>query len=187
MTKTVSHHKTWIARAAGLFILTALAAVYFAFPMLSMAANKLDPQNLNVKKLQNATNVKVTFVGPVNSGTPADLNASSGALNIVRFSTFPFKALEKGEWIGVSIQDKDPQSASVNQTFAWTCTIFNIQNNQVTCSLGRPLNSLLANATLMNRLQGKLVSFTVQPDANGTVTIPAASTAGSGWGSTVAL
>jgi hypothetical protein len=181
MINTVSLHKTWIARTAGLFILTALAVVYFAFPMLSMA---VQVQNLNVQKLKNATGVKVAFVGPVNAAAPANLVATNGVLNIVRFPSVPFADLQKGEWIAVKVTDTNPQSASVNQSFPWTCTIFSIQNQNVTCALGQPGNYKLVNNQLINRLQGTLVTLQMTPDAKGLISVKATDLQGSGWGST---
>lgn len=177
MKNTVSLHKAWIARTAGLFVLTALAVVYFAVPALTMAAQV---QNLNVQKLKNATNVKVAFVGPVNTAAPADMTATTGALNIVRFPKVALSDLAKGEWIALKVTD-----TTNNQSYAWTCTIFNIsQNGQTQCVLGQPANFKLTPQTVINRLQGTLVKLNLTPDATGNVTVKATDLAGSGWGGT---
>jgi hypothetical protein len=182
MKNTVSLRKVWIARTAGLFVLTALAVIYFAFPMLTMG---IQVQNLNVQKLKNAANVKVAFVGPVNTAVPADMTATSGALNIVRFPKVPLKDLAKGEWIALKVTDTKPTSPSVNQSFPWTCTIFNINQTtgQTQCVLGQPGNSKLTSADLMTRVQGTLVQLKLTPDAQGNVTVLPTDLSGSGWGS----
>lgn len=184
MKNTVSLHKVWIAKTAGLFALTALAVAYFAFPALTMAAQV---QNLNVQQLKNATGVKVAFVGPVNAAAPSSLTATTGTLNIVRFPTVPFANLAKGEWIALKVTVTDPTSPSVNQSYPWTCTIFTLaQNGQTQCVLGQPGNFKLTPATVISKLQGTLVKLTLTPDAKGNVAVKATDLAGSGWGSTIA-
>jgi hypothetical protein len=186
MKSTVSLHKVWIARTAGLFVLTALAIAYFAFPTLTMG---IQVQNLNLQKLKNAANVKVAFVGAVNTAAPASLTANTGFLNIVRFSKVPLKLLTKGEWIALKVTDTDPKSASLNQSFPWTCTIFNIDqtSGQTQCILGQPGNFKLTSANLMTRLQGTLVQLKLTPDAQGNVNVAPVDAAGSGWGQTATI
>ena len=177
MKNTVSLHKVWIARTAGLFILAAVAVAYFAFPALTMG---VQVQNLNVQKLKNATNVKVAFVGPVNTAAPANLIATTGALNIVRFPKVALKDLQKGEWIALKVTD-----ITTNQSFPWTCTIFNINqtSGQTQCILGQPGNSKLTSQAVISRLQGTLVQLKLTPDVQGNITVAPADLAGSGWGS----
>ena len=176
MTNTVSHHKVWMARIAGLFVLTALAAMYLAFPLTSMAVNI---QNLSLQKPANATGVTIKFMGPVQTFVPSNVSSNTGSLNFIRFNTVGAKDILKGEWVAVSVQDK-----ATNETYGWTCTIFdNAKNNTFPCVLGQPSNSLLTSQAVVSRLQGKLVNFTVTPDANGNITISQADLSSSGWGS----
>jgi len=179
MKNTVSLHKVWIARTAGLFVLTALAVVYFAIPALTMAA-QVKAQNLNVQTLKNATNVKVAFVGPVNAAAPADMTATTGVMNIVRFPKVALSNLAKGEWVAVKVTD-----TTSNQSYAWTCTIFNISKTTgaTQCALGQPANFKLTPQAVINRLQGTLIKLNLTPDATGNVTVKASDLAGSGWGS----
>src|SRR5690349_11214767 len=74
MINAVSLHKAWVARTAGMFVLAALAVVFFVAPMIAMGA-----QN-NVKKpplltTVSGVSVKADFDGLVN-GTPASLGTT---------------------------------------------------------------------------------------------------------------
>ena len=187
MTNTVSHRKVWMARIAGLFVLTALAAMYLAFPMLSMAA--VDPQNVNAQKplAMDAKNFGITFLGPVNSGIRSDLalpapgtNGSMGNLNIMRFNSVAIKDITKGEWVAVTVTDN-----TNNTKYPWMCTIFNEtlkgSSTQFQCVLGQAGNTKLTSPATISKLQGKLATFTLTPDGQGNVTIQASDVQGSGW------
>ena len=186
MTNTVSHRKVWMARIAGLFVLTALAAMYLAFPMVSMA---VDPQNVNAQKpvAMNTKSFGVTFLGPVNSGIRSDLNlpapsatGTMGNLNIMRFDTGAVKDVLKGEWVAVTVSDK-----TNNTKYPWMCTIFNVtlqgSSTKFDCVLGQAGNTKLTSPAAVQQLQGKLATFTLTPDADGKFTIQASDISGSGW------
>jgi len=197
MTNTVSHHKGWIAKTAGLFIVTALAIAYFAFPMLTLAA--INPQDLSVRKLQNVTNknITVTFITAVDGRIPTNLvmpkptgpNALLGAVNLIDVTNTNIKDLKKGRWLGVTVNDTNG-----NSKYPALCTLFNDPkvaadgtSATLQCAMGQFGNAKLTPATLISQVESKLCNVKVTLDPQGKVVVASTDLEGSGWGALASI
>ena len=182
MTNTVSHHKVWMARIAGLFVLTALAAMYLVFPMISMA-----------KITQNVTPLakgyKVDFMGEILAPGTKDMpittaSTSNATINLARVSQFPLTEVKKGAWFACNVTGPD------NQAYPFTCTVDTISKNdptQITVVFGQSGNSLMTSPTILQAVIGHSASLTIPTDAAKTNATVLPGLANTGWGQIGAL
>jgi len=185
MKNTVSLHKIWIARTAGLFVLTALAVAYFAFPALTMAKVVQAPQLL--------TGVKADFMGLVSAPLPNLVDANgklipvpaNAALDLTRNPKVPFGNLQKGAWIAINVTNPDPTD---HQAYGFTATINSIDptTGKIEVLIGTPSSTAMTSATAIQKFEGNLVVLNVVKDAQGNVIVPPG-LASSGWGATAII
>jgi hypothetical protein len=179
MTNTVSLHKVWIARTAGLFILTALAVTYFAFPMLTMAKIVANPTFL-------PKGYKVDFMGEIVAPGTKDMSLSSGngVVNLLRVTQFPVADAKKGAWLACNVTGPD------NQAYPFTCTVDKVNTNdptQLTVVFGQAGNTLMTSPAIVSAVQGHLANLTITTDAQKLNTFVPASLSSTGWGATATL
>lgn len=180
MKNTVSLYKIWIARTAGLFVLTALAVAYFAFPMLTMAQVVQQPKVI--------TNVTADFMGLVSAPLPSLVDANgklipipaNAALDLTRTTKLPFASLKVGAWIACNVTGSD------HQVYGFTATVQSIdqKTGQLQILIGTPSVASMTSPLTIQEYEGNLVNLKVVKDAQGNVVIPP-SVANTGWGSTV--
>jgi len=183
MQNTVSLHKVWIARTAGLFVLTALAITYIVFPGLTLAKVVQSPQLLN--------GVKADFMGLVSAPLPNLVDANgklipvpaNAALDLTRTTTLPFKQLVKGAWIAVNVTDP-----SDHQAYGFTATInsINATTGKIEVLIGTPSSTALTSQATIQKFEGNLVVLNVVKNAQGNVIVPPG-LANSGWGSSAII
>jgi hypothetical protein len=156
MRNAVSLHKVWVARTAGVFVLAALAVVFFVAPMIAMGA-----QN-NGKQPQLITTTKASLVGLVN-GTPANAGGSLTASNFkvgnVAFkltltTTMPLTALVKGKWLEV-----DVTNPADNTPYPFLATVDKVDQTtgQVEVLVGTPGNFASVTPAVSSLFEGKLM------------------------------
>lgn len=180
MKNTVSLHKVWIARTAGLFVLTALAVAYFAFPALTMAKVVQAPQLL--------TGVKADFMGLVSAPLPNLVDANgklipvpaNAALDLTRNPKVPLANLNKGAWIAVNLTDPTD-----HQAYGFTATInsINATTGKIELLIGTPSSTAMTSQTVIQKFEGNFVLLNIVKDAQGNVIVPPG-LASSGWGAT---
>ncbi|HEY4034829.1 MAG TPA: hypothetical protein VGL94_12785 [Ktedonobacteraceae bacterium] len=179
MKNTVSLHKIWIARTAGLFVLTALAVAYFAFPALTMAKVVQEPKLL--------TSVKADFMGLVSAPLPNLVDANgklipipaNAALDLTRAPKVPLANLNKGAWIAVNLTD------TTHQAYGFTATINSIDKTtgKIELLIGTPSSTAMTSQAVIQKYEGNFVLLNVVKDAQGNVIVPPG-LATSGWGAT---
>lgn len=182
MTNTVSHHKVWLAKAASLFLFTALAVTYLAFPMISMA-----------KITQNVTPLakgyKVDFMGEILAPGTKDFaitttSTTQATINLARVSQFPMTEVKKGAWFACNVTGPD------NQAYPFTCTVDTISKNdpsQITVVFGQSGNSLMTSPTILQAVIGHSAPLTIPTDAAKTNATVLPGLANTGWGTIGAL
>lgn len=183
MKNTVSLHKIWIARTAGLFVLTALAVAYFAFPALTLAKVVQAPKLL--------TSVKADFMGLVSAPLPnlVDTNGklipvpANAALDLTRTTKVPLANLPKGAWIAVNLTDP-----ADHQTYGFTATINSIDTTtgKIELLIGTPSSTAMTSQTVIQKFEGNFVLLNIVKDAQGNVIVPPG-LANSGWGGTAII
>jgi len=183
MKNTVSLHKIWIARTAGLFVLAALAVAYFAFPALTMAKVVQAPQLL--------TGVKADFMGLVSAPLPNLVDANgklipipaNAALDLTRNPKVPLANLNKGAWIATTVTDP-----ADHQTYGFTATInsINATTGKIEVLIGTPSSKAMTSLTAIQKFEGNLVVLNIVKDAQGNVVVPPG-LANSGWGATAII
>jgi hypothetical protein len=178
MTKTVSLHNIWVARIAGLFVLTALAVGYFAFPMLTLAQVVRAPQLL-------PSTDKVTFMGLVSAPLPTNLVDANGkplplpknaALDLTRTVKVPFNSLQVGSCLACTVTQD-------NQPYGFKCTInlINPDTKKIEVLLGTPSSKAMTSQAVIQEFQGNFAFLTLTEDNQGNVIVPPGDD-NSGWG-----
>jgi hypothetical protein len=183
MKNTVSLHKIWIARTAGLFVLTALAVAYFAFPALTMAKVVQAPQLL--------TTVKADFMGLVSAPLPNLVDANgklipipaNAALDLTRNPKVPLANLKKGAWIAVNLTDPTD-----HQAYGFTATINSIDptTGKIELLIGTPSSTAMTSQAVIQKFEGNFVFLNLVKDVQGNVIVPPGLSS-SGWGATAII
>jgi len=176
MIKAVSLHKVWIARTAGLLVLTALAVVFFVTPMIAMGANGNNPRLL--------TGFKANLVGKIDGTPPAgttltvkDFKVGNTAFKLTLAPNLPFASLKKGAWLFVDVVD------ATNSTYGFLATVdtINPTTHQVKVLIGPPGDPLKVSSTAVKQFQGNEVFLNFNKDKTGTFMVAIPSPAGTGW------
>jgi len=176
MIKAVSLHKVWIARTAGLLVLTALAVVFFVTPMIALGANGNNPRLL--------TSYKANFVGKVDGTLPSgaaitinDFKVGNAAFKLTLTPNLAFTSLKKGAWLFVDVTDAS------NSTYPFLATVdtINPTTHQVKVLIGPPGNPAMVSTSAAKQFQGNEVFLNFNKDKTGTFMLPIPSPAGTGW------
>lgn len=175
MIKAVSLHKAWIARTAGLFVLSALAVAFFVTPMIALGANG----NNQPKTL---TTFKADFEGKIDGTLPAgvtiqNFQAAGAAFKLTLNQNIPFASLTKGAWLFVSITD----ASNSRYGFLATVDTINPTTKQVKVLIGPPGDTSKVSATAIKQFEGNEVFLNFGKDPTGSIMLSEPEPAGTGW------
>jgi hypothetical protein len=175
MIKAVSLHKAWIARTAGMFVLSALAVAFFVTPMIALGANG----NANPKTL---TTFKADFEGKVDGTLPPgvtiqNFKAAGTAFKLTLSPTIKFAELKKGAWLFISLTDQS------NSRYGFLATVdtINPTTKQVKVLIGPPGDTSKVSATAIKLFEGNEVFLNFGKDTTGTLMNSIPEPAGTGW------
>ena len=176
MIKAVSLHKVWIARTAGLLVLTALAVVFFVTPMIALGANGNKPRLL--------TAYKANFVGKVDGTLPSgaaitvnEFKVGNTAFKLTLTPNLAFTSLKKGAWLFVDVTDAS------NSTYPFLAAVdtINPTTHQVKVLIGPPGNPAMVSTTAAKQFEGNEVFLNFNKDKTGTFMVAIPSPVGTGW------
>jgi len=176
MIKAVSLHKVWIARTAGMLVLSALAVVFFVTPMIALGANGNNPRLL--------TAYKASYVGKVDGTLPAgaaitanDFKVGNAAFKLTLTPNLAFTSLKKGAWLFVDVTD----ASNSSYPFLATVDTINPTTHQVKVLIGPPGDPLKVSTSAVKQFQGNEVFLNFNKDKTGTFMLPIPEAAGTGW------
>lgn len=175
MKNAVSLHKVWVARTAGVFVLAAIAVVFFVAPMVAMGA-----QNNN-KQPQLITTTTASLVGlvnatPPNTGATSNVKVGNEAFKLTLTTAMPLTALVKGKWL-----ECDITNPADNTPYPFLCTVDTVNQNtgKVEVQVGTPGSAASVTPAVANLFEGKLMFLSFNKVGANITAKP--SPVGSGW------
>jgi len=183
MTNTISLPKLWIARTAGLFILTALAATFFVAPV-AMGQSGGGGSVTSKFALQPSIlkGVKANFSGIVTSPPPVtfSVKTSSALLNLKITPKVALADVTLARWLACDVPD--PKTGT---TYPFTCSVGNINTStkQILVVIGGPVCPALVGQSVLQKFEGTIIPLNYQTDGVNIAPPPVKAGAASGWGS----
>ena len=184
MTNMISLPKVWIARTAGLFILTALAATFFVTPMAMGQSGGGSVTSKFAQQPSVLKGVKANFSGIITSPPPVTFPVKTGSA-ILNLKITPKVALANitlARWLACDISD--PKTGTI---YPFTCSVGNINTStkQILVVIGGPVCPALVSQSVLQKFEGTVIPLNYQTDGVTVAPPPvkAGGTAASGWGS----